>query len=212
MVYSFLKRTLDVIGAGSGLIIFSPILLTAAVIIKLTSEGPLLVEASSRVGENGKVFRMYKFRSMIKDAHNLIRTDPKFAALYEQYKKNSFKLESDPRITPVGRVLRSTSIDEFPQFINVLKGDMSLVGPRAFYPDELEENKELYPRTKPWIDQALRAKPGITGLWQVSGRSKIGFEKRIEIDASYAKSRSLALDLKILLKTPLVVFKRDGVY
>jgi lipopolysaccharide/colanic/teichoic acid biosynthesis glycosyltransferase len=149
---------------------------------------------------------------MVRDAHKLLRTDPKLKEFYDEYKKNSFKLEKDPRVTKVGELLRKMSIDELPQFFNVLKGQMSLVGPRAYYPDELEENKRKYPKTLPFIEESLKVKPGITGLWQVSGRSKIGFEKRIVMDANYASKNSIWLDLKILLKTPFVVLKRDGVY
>ncbi len=211
-LYDFFKRVLDIIGALVGIIIFSPFLITAAVLIKLTSAGPIFVEHSNRVGRNGKIFRMYKFRSMIKDAHVLIRTDPKFREIYEEYKKNSFKLKEDPRVTKVGRMLRSTSIDEFPQLFNVLKGEMSLVGPRAYYPDELEENRKTYPQSSKFIDESLQVKPGMTGLWQVSGRSSVGFEKRIELDAQYAKNHSLWLDAKIFLKTPRALLSKDGVY
>ncbi len=211
-MYQFLKRVLDILGSIVGIIIFSPLLLVASVLIKLTSEGPIFVEHSDRVGRDGKVFRMYKFRSMIKDAHILIRTDPKFRELYEEYKKNSFKLKEDPRVTSIGRVLRSTSIDEFPQLLNVLKGQMSLVGPRAYYPDELEENRKSYPKSAEFIDESLQVKPGMTGLWQVSGRSNVGFERRIEMDARYAHSYSLFMDLKILLKTPVALLHKDGAY
>lgn len=164
------------------------------------------------MGKNNKIFRMYKFRTMVAGAHKLIRTDPKMKEVFEEYKKSSFKLKKDPRVTQLGKFLRKSSLDELPQFLNVLKSEMSLVGPRAFYPDELTENKKRYPQTLPDIEEALKVKPGITGLWQVSGRSKIGFTRRIKMDAHYARFHSLTLDLKILLKTPFVVLKRDGVY
>ena len=211
MVYFFLKRVIDLTGASLGLLIFSPIMITAAIAIKLTSEGPLLVENSNRVGKNGKTFRMYKFRSMIKDSHKLLRTDPKYKNLLSEYKNNNFKLEKDPRITSVGSLLRKTSIDELPQFLNVLKNEMSLIGPRAYYPDELSEQSKKFPNCKKLIDKSLEAKPGITGLWQVSGRSSIGFEDRIKLDATYAGSRSLWLDLKILLKTPFAIWRGEGI-
>jgi lipopolysaccharide/colanic/teichoic acid biosynthesis glycosyltransferase len=212
VVYESLKRFLDIVGSLVLIAVFSPFFLAAAVAIKLSSPGPLLVESCSRVGKNGKVFRMYKFRSMVPDAHMLIRVDPEFSELYEEYRTNGFKLQKDPRVTAVGQVLRSTSIDELPQFFNVLKGEMSLVGPRAFYPDELEESRELYPSVEQLIDVSLETEPGITGLWQVSGRSSVGFERRIEMDAEYARSKSLLLDLKILLKTPMAVLRREGAY
>ncbi len=211
MVYFFLKRVIDLTGASLGLLIFSPIMITAAIAIKLTSEGPLLVENSNRVGKNGKTFRMYKFRSMIKDSHKLLRTDPKYKSLLSEYKNNNFKLEKDPRITPIGSLLRKTSIDELPQFFNVLKNEMSLIGPRAYYPDELTEQSKKFPNCKKLIDKSLEAKPGITGLWQVSGRSSIGFEDRIKLDATYVDSRSLWLDLKILLKTPFAIWRGEGI-
>lgn len=211
MVYFFLKRVIDLTGASLGLLIFSPIMITAAIAIKLTSEGPLLVENSNRVGKNGKTFRMYKFRSMIKDSHKLLRTDPKYRNLLSEYKNNNFKLEKDPRITPIGSLLRKTSIDELPQFFNVLKNEMSLIGPRAYYPDELTEQSKKFPKCKKLIDKSLEAKPGITGLWQVSGRSSIGFEDRIKLDATYAGSGSLWLDLKILLKTPFAIWRGEGI-
>ena len=212
MLYSIFKRVFDIVFSAVCLIVFSPLLLIAAIAIKLTSEGPILVEHSDRVGKKGKIFRMYKFRSMVKNAHSRLRSDPKFANLYEQYKKSGFKLEKDPRVTKVGRFLRQTSIDEFPQFFNVIVGDMSFIGPRAYYSDEIEENKKNFPQTVSLINESMQVKPGITGLWQVSGRSKIGFEKRIELDAQYARAKSFWLDLKILLKTPIAVLKRDGVY
>jgi undecaprenyl-phosphate galactose phosphotransferase len=146
---------------------------------------------------------------MIANSHKLIRTDPKFKKLFEEYKKN-YKLDNDPRVTTIGKFLRKTSIDEFPQFFNVLKGEMSIVGPRAYYPDELEEQKKKFPGCEKLINEALKAKPGITGLWQVSGRSRLGFEKRIALDARYANARSLLLDLKIILKTPFAVINGEG--
>lgn len=211
MSYEPLKRTMDVVLSASGLIILSPILLFAALVVKLTSEGAVFVEISNRVGKKGQVFRMYKFRTMIKDSHLLIRKDPRFRRLFEEYRKNSFKLKKDPRVTPFGAFLRKTSIDELPQLLNVLKGEMSLVGPRAFYKDELNAQKKKFPLCQKLVQEALKVKPGITGIWQVSGRSKIGFEKRIEMDATYAQKKSLLLDLYILAKTPLAIIKGEGV-
>ncbi len=209
MAYLFTKRLLDLVAATFGLIIFSPLLVITAILVKLSSEGPVLVENSSRVGKNNKLFRMYKFRSMIKDAHNALRKNPELKEFYEKYRQNSFKLDEDPRVTKIGSFLRKTSIDELPQFLNVLKGEMSLIGPRAYYPDELEEQRKNFPQCQKFIDQALTAKPGMTGLWQVSGRSEVGFEKRIEMDAIYAQTRSLLQDLIILVKTPLAVFRGE---
>ena len=140
----------------------------------------------------------------------MLREDPKFKDLYNQYKKGSYKLKKDPRITSIGRVLRKHSIDEIPQLINVLRGEMSLVGPRAYYPDELDHQSKQYPRTKKLVQRVLSVKPGITGLWQVSGRSEINFDKRIAIDATYVDKLSLIKDLKIIVKTPLVMLTGKG--
>jgi lipopolysaccharide/colanic/teichoic acid biosynthesis glycosyltransferase len=210
MVYYFVKRLVDVFGAAFGLIVFSPLLLLISFLIKLSSDGPVFVENSNRVGKGGKVFRMWKFRTMVKNSHELIRTDPKYKDLLQEYKKNSFKLDNDPRVTPLGRLLRRTSLDEIPQFLNVLFSEMSLIGPRAYYPDELEEQSKKHPQLKEFIDTALKVKPGMTGLWQVSGRSDVGFERRIQMDASYAKNRSVLVDLSILFRTPVAVFKGEG--
>lgn len=210
MVYDFVKRFIDLIGASLGLILFSPILILTALLIKITSVGPIFVEHSDRLGKNEKIFRMLKFRTMLKNSHQLIRTDPKYSQLLDEYKKNSFKLANDPRVTPVGKFLRRASIDELPQLFNVLRNEMSLVGPRAYYPDELEEQKKKFPKCTSYIRTALKVKPGMTGLWQVSGRSQILFEKRIEMDATYAEKKSLLLDLYIVLKTPLAILKGEG--
>ena len=206
----YLKRIIDVVGAIVLLIVFFPIYAVAAVIIKLDSKGPIFADVPERVGENGKKFKMYKFRSMIVNAHFLLRKDERFKKLFEEYKKSSYKLRKDPRVTNVGKFLRHHSIDEIPQFINVLRGEMSLVGPRAYYPDELENQQKQFPHTKKLMNKVLSVKPGVTGLWQVSGRSEINFDKRIALDAQYVDSLSLMLDLKIIFKTPLVMLTGNG--
>jgi exopolysaccharide production protein ExoY len=210
MWYEAIKRTMDIVGSLFLLVLFSPILVTTAVLIKLGSSGPVFAETPRRLGKNGRTFYAYKFRSMIANAHSLLRTDPKFKKLYEEYKKSSYKLHNDPRITPVGRVIRKHSIDEVPQLINVLKGEMSIVGPRPYYKDELEEQTAKYPQTKKLVRDVLSVRPGITGFWQVSGRSNVNFDKRIEMDAYYARKRSILLDLLILLKTPWVMISGKG--
>src|SRR3989344_7062419 len=210
MFYDLVKRLIDIVGATLGIILLSPIFIIVAVAIKLDSQGPILADIPQRVGSNGNIFKMYKFRSMIRNAHNLLRRDPKFKKLYEEYIKNSYKLEDDPRITKIGKFLRKTSVDELPQLVNVLKGEMSLVGPRAYYPDELETQTQRFPRTKQYISTLLAVKPGITGPWQVSGRSKIDFEQRVRMDASYAIKRSLMYDLRIMFRTIPAVFKGEG--
>ena len=196
--YEFVKRLMDIVFCLLLIVLFSPLMLIIAVAIKLDSKGPILADVPERVGNRGKLFKMYKFRSMIENAHEMLRENPRFSNLYNKYKKSSYKLKDDPRVTKVGHFLRKHSLDEFPQFFNVVNGDMSLVGPRAYYPDELREQQGKYPQTKEAVSVVLSIKPGLTGYWQVSGRSEINFDKRIEMDASYVKKRSLLFDLWIL--------------
>jgi len=210
MWYRLTKRTIDIVGATILLIIFSPVMLIAAISIKLTSPGPIFADTPKRVGKNGKLFYPYKFRSMVVNAHKLLRTDSRFKKLYQEYKKSSYKLREDPRVTSVGKLIRKHSIDEVPQLANVLKGDMSIVGPRPYYIDELEEQTEKYPDTKKLVKEVLSVKPGITGFWQVSGRSEVNFDKRIEMDAYYAGKKSIWLDVLILLKTPWAMISGKG--
>ena len=209
--YFFIKRLSDMVLAIVLFVIFSPICLITAIAIKIDSpQGPILADIPPRVGKKGKRFKLYKFRSMVPDAHQLLRKDPKFKKLYEEYKKNSYKLRKDPRITRVGGFIRKHSIDEIPQLINVLKGEMSVVGPRPYYFDELKEQQKKHPRTKELVKQMLEVKPGITGLWQVSGRSNVDFRKRIGLDARYAQQKNLLDDMLILLKSPWVVISGKG--
>ena len=147
---------------------------------------------------------------MVKNAHELLREDPKFAKLYHDYKMGSYKLINDPRITKVGKFIRKHSLDEVPQFINVFRGEMSIVGPRAYYPDEIKEQQQNYPQTKEAVKIVLSIKPGLTGFWQVSGRSEIHFDKRIQMDAEYVKKRSIIYDLKIIAKTPWAMVSGKG--
>lgn len=209
-MYQFSKRLIDIIGSIILLIVFIPIILLTVVVIKISSLGPILADTPKRVGKNGKLFKMYKFRTMIINAHHMLRKDPKYKHLYEQYKRNSYKLRDDPRVTQVGRFLRKHSIDEIPQLINVLKGDMSLVGPRAYYSDELVDQQKKYPQTKNLVKEVLSVKPGITGAWQVSGRSEVNFDKRIAIDAQYVRRKSILYDIKILLVTPWAMISGKG--
>ena len=208
--YLLLKRIIDIVSSLILLILFLPLIIIIALLIKIDSPGPILADVPERLGKNKKKFKMYKFRSMIINAHYLLRTDPKFKSLYEEYKKGSYKLKNDPRVTRIGRFIRKHSLDEIPQLINVLKGDMSLVGPRAYYSDEYQEQSKKFPHCRKYFEKVFQVKPGITGLWQVSGRSAIHFEKRIEMDAYYADNLSLCLDLKIILKTPWVMITGNG--
>lgn len=210
MLYDFTKRAFDIFGSLIGLVILSPLFLVIALTIKLNSKGPVLAETPMRVGKDGDLFKMYKFRSMIANAHHLLTTDPSFKNLYEQYKKSSYKLSKDPRITTAGKFIRKYSLDELPQLLNVLEGEMSLVGPRAYYPDELDEQQKHYPESTKFVKIILSGKPGVTGIWQVTGRSEINFDKRVEMDAWYVKKRSIIYDFWIILKTVPAVLSGKG--
>jgi lipopolysaccharide/colanic/teichoic acid biosynthesis glycosyltransferase len=210
MAYDLLKRFIDIMGGVILVILFLPLSLLTALAITLDSEGPVFADTPHRVGKNGKLFKLYKFRSMVINAHKMLRHDPKMARLYHQYRMNSYKLKHDPRVTTVGRFIRKHSIDEIPQIINVLKGEMSLVGPRPYYPDELKEQQKKYPNTKDLVKIVLSAKPGITGYWQVSGRSEVNFDKRIQMDANYVLMRSFFFDILILLKSPWAMISGKG--
>lgn len=191
-------------------VIFLPVCLVVAVAIKLDSEGPILADTPKRIGKNGRLFKLYKFRSMIINAHQLLKTNPRFSSLYKRYKKDSYKLKKDPRVTKVGKFIRKHSLDEIPQLFNVLKADMSLVGPRPYYPDELENQQKEYPATKELVKVVLSVKPGVTGAWQVSGRSEVNFDKRIEIDAEYVRRQNIFDDFLILLKSPWAMINGKG--
>lgn len=204
------KRVIDVILASILIIFFFPLCLIVTIVIALDSSGPIFADVPERVGGGGKLFRMYKFRSMIANAHFILRNNTQFKDLYQEYKRSSFKLKKDPRITRVGKFIRKHSLDEIPQLLNVLKGDMSIVGPRAYYPDELADQQKKYPHTKALVRKVLSVKPGITGLWQISGRSEINFDKRIAIDARYVDHISFSQDSLIIAKTPWAMVSGRG--
>lgn len=196
-----IKRLIDVSGAVFLILLSLPLFLVIAVLIKLTSKGPVIFR-QERVGLGGKRFILYKFRSMVSNA------EQKRQELidYNIMSGLVFKMEDDPRITPLGRFLRRSSLDEFPQLINVLKGQMSLVGPRPSLPEEVFQYKQ-------WQGRRLSVKPGLTCLWQIQGRNKIrSFERWAELDLEYIDNWSLWLDIKILLKTVLVVLFRIGAW
>lgn len=214
-MYEIIKRLIDIAASVFLLVLFSPILITTAILIKLTSKGPALVEKTNRhmkrMGKNGKIFRLYKFRSMMVKADILEKTDPKYKVAYiEKHSSGNYKPTNDPRITAVGRFIRKHSIDEMPQFINVFLGEMSLVGPRPYLPEELKEQQEKFPGTEKYVAEMLTVKPGITGFWQVSGRSEVNFDKRVEMDALYARKKSILFDILIMLKTPWIMISGKG--
>ena len=206
MWYTVTKRLIDII-ASILLIctIFLPIIIITSIAILLDTPGPILADTPNRVGKNGKLFKLFKFRSMVVNAHQMLRNDPKMAKLYEEYRHNSYKLVHDPRVTRVGRFIRKHSIDEIPQLFNVLKGDMSLVGPRPLPLDQFNP-KDIRQHIR------LLMLPGITGLWQIRGRSETSFERMIAWDFFYMRNRNFWLDLKILCKTPKAVLKGRGAY
>lgn len=210
MGYAVTKRCIDIAGSILLGIFFLPIAIVTAIAITLDTKGPVLADTPQRVGARGKLFKLYKFRSMIVNAHEKLRTDPKLAGLYSEYKRSSYKLKRDPRVTRIGRFIRRHSIDEIPQLLNVLKGEMSLVGPRPYYPDELADQQRKYPSTRSLVKEVLSAKPGITGYWQVSGRSEVNFDKRIKMDADYVRQKSIVLDLLILLRSPWAMISGRG--
>ncbi|PIV83072.1 MAG: multidrug MFS transporter [Nitrospirae bacterium CG17_big_fil_post_rev_8_21_14_2_50_50_9] len=198
----FVNSTYNYVADPSFLCLFTflPIFLIIAVLIKIDSPGPMIFR-QKRCGKDGKEFKMYKFRTMVKDAEKLHD---------EVLGKNildgpMFKMKRDPRITNVGRFLRKTSLDELPQLFNVLKGEMSLVGPRPLAMEEMKFSPS-------WRDLRLKVKPGITGQWQVSGRSGTLFDGWIRHDIDYVKNQSTWLDLKLLMKTIIMVFKREGAF
>ena len=202
---------MDLVGSVLGLIILSPLFLLIALAIKLDSLGPVFADIPMRVGKKGRLFKMYKFRSMIEGAQEMLNNNPE---LLKKYKKHSYKLpiDEDPRITNAGKFIRKTSVDELPQLINILRGEMSLVGPRAYYPFELEEQQVKHPHSRKYVKIILSGKPGLTGLWQVSGRSEINFDQRVRMDAKYIQKRSIFYDLWIIFKTiPAVVSGRGAV-
>jgi lipopolysaccharide/colanic/teichoic acid biosynthesis glycosyltransferase len=204
-IYFAVKRGIDIVGSFCLIILFLPIWIIVPILIKLDSPGPIIFK-HRRVGLRGRDFDMLKFRSMIDGAHDYLhKLHPE---LLEQFKKGDWKLENDPRITKLGKVLRSLTIDEFPQLINVLMGDMSLIGPRAYMRQEIEEQTKKYPETQQYIDDILSIKPGVTGPWQVSGRNEIPFTKRAELDAQYANQKNILKDILILLRTPKAMFSK----
>jgi len=199
--YDALKRVLDIVGSFTLIVVTFPILALAAVLVKLTDGGPMLF-IQNRVGRGGQVFRCYKLRSMVVDAE---RVKKELLAANQHADARTFKIVNDPRITWIGKIARKYSIDELPQLFNVLKGDMSLVGPRPPVPSEVA----LY---NSYDFRRLEVKPGLTCLWQISGRSNLAFPEQVKLDVDYIQRRSLAFDLKILLMTIPAVLTAKGAY
>ena len=192
--YEAIKRLIDIICSFVGILVLSPLFIIIAIIVKFTSKGPIFF-SQKRVGRNGKEFDMYKFRSMVVNAEEL---KEKLAAQNE-ISGPMFKMKDDPRVTKVGKFIRKTSIDELPQLWNILKGDMSLVGPRPSLPKEVAQFED-------WMYKRLEVKPGLTCYWQVSGRNNIDFEDWMKLDIRYVEERNLWIDIKLICKTVFVLF------
>ena len=195
ILYSITKRLIDIVGSLGGIILLSPLFLIVAILIKIEDPKGKVFFAQERNGRYPKTFKMYKFRSMVHNAEELLKD------LMDRNEQTGpvFKINDDPRITKVGKFIRKTSIDELPQLFNVLKGDMSLVGPRPPIPHEVDQYNS-------YQMQRLAVKPGLTCIWQVSGRNNIGFDEWVEMDIEYIKTRNLWLDIKLIFKTVFVLF------
>ncbi|MDF2792214.1 MAG: hypothetical protein K0S80_5316 [Neobacillus sp.] len=203
-LYLAIKRGFDILGSLCGLLVFSPMFLLISILYLFGEQKGPVFFMQRRTGLDGKSFYIFKFRSMVMNAEEKLKKDE---SLYQKYKANSYKLDpkEDPRITKIGKFLRKTSLDELPQLINVLRGDMSLVGPRPIVKEELAEygdKKQLF----------LSCKPGITGYWQAYGRSEIGYPERVDVELYYIYHQSFALDLKIIIYTIFSVLKSKGAY
>lgn len=198
-VYIKIKRVIDVILASVALILLSPLFAIIAIAIKIDSKGPVFF-AHKRIGKNGKIIKLYKFRSMVINAEELIKSF--IPEQMREYKEN-YKLTNDPRITKVGKFLRKTSLDELPQLINIINGDLSIIGPRPVVADELEK----YGVNK---DKFLSVTPGLTGYWAANGRSNTTYEQRMEMELYYIDNLSLKMDIKVFFKTILSVLKKEG--
>lgn len=198
-VYIKIKRVIDVILASVALILLSPLFAIIAIAIKIDSKGPVFF-AHKRIGKNGKIIKLYKFRSMVINAEELIKSFT--PEQMKEYKEN-YKLTNDPRITKVGKFLRKTSLDELPQLINIINGDLSIIGPRPVVADELEK----YGVNK---DKFLSVTPGLTGYWAANGRSNTTYEQRMKMELYYIDNLSLKMDIKVFFKTILSVLKKEG--
>jgi bacterial sugar transferase family protein len=198
-VYIKIKRVIDVIFASIALILLSPVFAIIAIAIKIDSKGPVFF-THKRIGKNGNIIKLYKFRSMVINAEELIKS---FTPEQMREYKENYKLTNDPRITKVGKFLRKTSLDELPQLINIINGDLSIIGPRPVVADELEK----YGVNK---DKFLSVTPGLTGYWAANGRSNTTYEQRMEMELYYIDNLSLKMDIKVFFKTILSVLKKEG--
>ena len=202
-INSFFKRIMDIVGAIVGIILLIPLIIVVKIINLVNKDNGPLFYTHERIGLNGKHFRMYKFRSMCMNSQEvlekILKEDEDARKEWEEHRK----LSNDPRITKIGKILRKTSLDEFPQFLNVLKGEMSLVGPRAVIDGEIE-------KFGLFKDAVLSVKPGITGYWAANGRSETSYEERVEMEFYYVSKNSIFMDIGIIFKTIISVIKKEG--
>lgn len=202
-IYKIIKRIVDIIGALVGCLILLPLTLSIWIANLIAKDNGPIFYVQKRIGKDGKSFKMYKYRSMVVDADKKLRRylldHPEANEEFNEFRK----LKEDPRITPVGKFIRKTSLDEFPQFINVLKGEMSLVGPRPYLPREKRAMRKYY-------KEIIKTKPGLTGPWQVNGRSEISLKERMKMDIKYIQNENFINDTKYLLRTVLKIFKSDN--
>lgn len=199
--YQLTKRIIDIIGSCLGLVVLIPVFIAVAIALKLEEMNAPIIFTQTRIGKNGKKFKMYKFRSMCLDAEDMLQN----LLQQNEIEGAMFKIKEDPRVTKVGKFIRKTSIDELPQFWNVFKGNMSLVGPRPPLEREFDEYTT-------YDKQRLFTKPGCTGIWQISGRNNVNFNDMVSMDISYINNQSVILDLKIIIKTIWIMLKPNGAY
>ena len=198
-MYLKVKRVFDIISASAALIIFSPILILLVLLIRLDSRG-VAVFGHKRIGKDGKEFKVYKFRTMVINAQEVLE---KFTPEQKKEFEKNFKLEDDPRITRIGGFLRKTSLDELPQLVNILKGDMSVVGPRPIVKAEIEKYGEF-------AEKMFSVVPGLTGYWQANGRSDTTYDERVQMDMYYIDNRKFLFDIKIIFQTVSSVIRKEG--
>ena len=199
LVYNFFKRSFDIISASIGILFLLPLFIVLAILVKLDSKGPIFF-SHKRIGKNGKIIGIYKFRSMVSNSEEIFKN---FTEEQKKEFEKNFKLDDDPRITKIGGFLRKTSLDELPQLLNIIKGDMSVVGPRPIVRAEVEKYGVC-------ADKLFSVKPVLTGFWQANGRSDTTYEERVQMDMYYIDNRSFLLDIRIILKTVISVIRKEG--
>jgi len=208
-MYPAIKRFFDIIFSLIVIILFFPFGLLIAICIAIDEPGPIFADIPLRVGLNGRLFFMFKFRSMVPQAHKMIENGSKLASVYKSH-QGKLHLKDDFRITRVGRILRRFDLDEFPQFINVLLGNMSVVGPRPLYKEEFDRYCKEFPKSEKNLLKSLSVRPGITGPWQVSGRNSLTIPEKAAVEAEYVRGQNFLYDFIVILKTPIIIFTRFG--